>query len=203
MRSSSRSEFTVVGLYGSPEYAALQMLARFVDLPEPQQIRAELGMRRPQVRLHLDGAPQQRRRFAIAATHDLEVRELLVHRAVARVVVERALDPRRRIAIARAAPAPRASRKLPAAAASACRRDRPRAPAPSARRRPGLPPARAARSADALRPDRRPRAALLRAAARPRLRSARRARAPGRAWRARSFGKIFSASRNSSAASLY
>ena len=61
MRSSRRSEFTVVGLYGSPEYAAVQMLARLVDLPEPQQIRAELGMRGPQIRLHLDCTPQQRR----------------------------------------------------------------------------------------------------------------------------------------------
>jgi hypothetical protein len=59
-------------------------------------------MRRPQIGLHFHRTSQQRRRLAIAPTHDLEVRKLLVHRAIARVVVERALDPGLRVAIARA-----------------------------------------------------------------------------------------------------
>jgi hypothetical protein len=79
-----------------------ELLPCFLDLTEPQQVRAQLGVGGPQVRLHFDRATQQRRRLAIASAHDFKVRQLLVHGAVARVVFQRTLDPRRWIAITRA-----------------------------------------------------------------------------------------------------
>ena len=63
------------------------------DPVDPQQVDAELGVRRPQIRLDSHGLEQQLDRLAVAPRDDVEVRRHGVDVAEARMLLQRCRGP--------------------------------------------------------------------------------------------------------------